>query len=172
MPAYCGPCKRPFNGQRELDQHIRDSPKHNEPTRRPSQVQDIPRVKLPPIMPKKQEQATPSLVKPAKPQQAVNAGYRINNATLQKHGQPPIAIASGSSTPKTTIPAVKTTPQSAISPWSVIANSEYMAVLKELSAHCHSLEELKENGYILRPYNPLDYVNTRKCKRCKSKFLV
>ena len=47
-----------------------------------------------------------------------------------------------------------------------------MAVLNELSAHCHSPMELKENGYIVHSYDPFDYVDSRKCKRCNSKFLI
>ncbi|KAI8954032.1 ribonuclease H-like domain-containing protein [Xylaria longipes] len=83
--------------------------------------------------------------------------------------RPPLAIASGSSTPQVTIPTVQTTTQGAKSPWSRITESEYMTVLDELSAHCHSPKELEEHGYIIRPYNPLDYVNAGKCKRCHCK---
>jgi hypothetical protein len=173
MPAYCALCRRPFNGQRELDQHIRNSSAHKKPTQRPSPVQDLQQLKLPPIIPKQREQATSSQVKPVKPEQALNAGSRIHTTTERKHRQPPNTIAFSCSTPQITKPALKTTaPQGAKSPWSVIPESEYTAVLNTLSAHCHSTEQLKENGYILHPYNLLDYVNSRKCKRCNSKFLI
>ncbi|KAI3320890.1 ribonuclease H-like domain-containing protein [Xylariaceae sp. AK1471] len=170
MSTYCEPCKRSFKGQRELDQHIRDSSAHNKPSQTPSQVQGprVPQVKLPPVMPKQQVQASRSRVKPVKPQQVLNARLtRIHTATERNHGQPPIAVASGSSTPQIMMPAVKATPQVAKSSWSVIAESEYMTVFDELSAHCHSPKELEDNNYIIRPYDPLHYANSRKCKRCK-----
>lgn len=171
MPADCAPCRRSFKGQRDLDQHIRTSSAHKKPTQGPSQGQDLLQVKLPPIISKQQE-ATPSRVKLAEPQQALNSGCRIHTMTLRKHAQAPNAIASSSCTPQITKPAAKTVLQDAKSPWSVISESEYMAVLNALSAHCHSPGELEENGYILHPYNPLDYVNSRKCIRCNSKSLI
>jgi hypothetical protein len=172
MPAYCAPCGRSFKGQGDLDQHIRNSSAHKKPTQRPPQVQNLLQVKLPPIKLKQQKQPSPSRAKPAEPQQALDSGCRTHTTTQRKHGQPPNAIASSSCTPQITRPAVKTVPQDVKSRWSVIPESEYMGVLNALSAHCHSPSELKENGYILHPYNPLDYVNSRKCKRCNSKLLI
>jgi hypothetical protein len=139
MPTHCAPCNRPFKGQTELDQHIRNSSAH-----------------------KKQQAA--SLVKPAKPQAV---GSRIH-ITKREYGQPPSATISCSSTPQIAIPAVKTAPQGV--PWSVIVESEYVTVLNALSAHCHTPMELEENGFIIYPYNSLDYTNSRKCKRCNSRF--
>jgi hypothetical protein len=78
-------------------------------------------------------------------------------------------IIFSSSSPQIAIPAVKTAPQGV--PWSVIVESEYASVFNALSAHCHSPNELKENGYIVHPYNPSDYANSRKCKQCNCKFL-
>ncbi|KAH8702924.1 hypothetical protein GQ44DRAFT_732584 [Phaeosphaeriaceae sp. PMI808] len=51
----------------------------------------------------------------------------------------------------------------------MIVESEYVAVLNALSAHCYTPVELEENGYIIHPYDPLHYSNLRKCKRCNSK---
>lgn len=87
---------------------------------------------------------------------------------------PPLAVASGSSAPQVTIPAVQATTQSAKakSPWSEIPASEHKTVLDELSAHCHSSQELEKFGYIVRPYDPQDYVNVGKCQRCNGKPLV
>jgi hypothetical protein len=110
------------------------------------------------------KQQTASLVKPAKPQAL---GPRIHK-TKHEHGQPPSATISSSSTPQIAIPAVKTAPQGV--PYSVIVQSEYVSVLNALSAHCHTPMELEENGFIIHPYNPLDYANSRKCKRCNSRF--
>lgn len=69
-----------------------------------------------------------------------------------------------------TIPAVQATTQSAKakSPWSEIPASEHKTVLDELSAHCHSSQELEKFGYIVRPYDPQDYVNVGKCQRCNA----
>jgi len=172
MPTYCALCKRSFKGQAQLDQHTRNSPAHRKPLRSASQAQDLSQVKIPPIILKQQEQAASSRVKPAKSQQALNAGFRIHTATELIYRQVPNAIASSSNIPQIANPAVKTASQSASSLWSVIQESGYMAVLNALSAHCHTLEELKENGYILHPYNLLDYVNLRKCRQCSSKFLI
>jgi hypothetical protein len=141
MQVHCVLCSRFFKGQRELDQHIRDSSVH------------------------KKQQAG-SLVKPAKPQ----ALGPLIPATKREHRQPPSAIISSSSTPQIAKPAVKTAPQGL--PWSVLVQSEHVAVLNALSAHCHTPTELKENDYIIHPYNPLDYINSRKCKRCNSRFLL
>jgi hypothetical protein len=167
MPIYCELCRKQFNGQKQLEQHARDSPKHKNPTQRPPQAQPTPQVKPTPV-----RQAAPSRVKPAKPQQTPKVSAQVSPTTGPKYGQPPIAIASGSRTFLTTIPAVKPTPQDAKSPWSVIAAFESTVVLDELSEHCHSPEVLQANNYSLHPYNPLDYVNLRKCSRCKSKLLV
>ncbi|GAP87671.1 putative RNA exonuclease 3 [Rosellinia necatrix] len=100
-------------------------------------------------------------------------GHRGLDQHLQnspKHRSPaqslPLAVTSVSSTSQVTIPAVQTTAQRARLPWSTVTVPEYTAVLDELSAHCHSLKELEEHGYITRPYNPLDYANAGKCKRC------
>ena len=172
MPAYCAPCKKSFKEERALDQHIRDSPAHKVPNQIPSQVQELPQAKSPPIALKQQEQALPSRVKPIKPQQALSAGSRIHISTERNNRQPPVSMTSSSSTPQITIPVVEAAPQDVETPWSVVADSEFLEVLNSLSAHCHSLEDLKKNDYIVSPYNPLDYVNSRKCKRCNRKFLV
>jgi hypothetical protein len=111
---------------------------------------------------KKQQAA--SLVKPAKPQAL---GPRIHT-TERENGQPPSATISSSSTPQIAISAAKTAPQGV--PWSVIVKSEYVTVLNALSAHCHTPKELEENGFIIHSYNSLDYANSRKCKRCNSRF--
>jgi hypothetical protein len=111
---------------------------------------------------KKQQAAF--LIKPAKPQAL---GHHIHT-TKREHGQLPGATIPGSSTPQITIPAVKTTPRDI--PWSVVMESEYDIVRNALSAHCHTPVELQENGFIIHPYNSLDYANSRKCKRCNSKF--
>lgn len=112
------------------------------------------------------KQPAAALVKPAKPQ-ALEPRTRT---TKYEYRQPPSAIISSPSTPQIAKPAVKTSPQGL--PWSVVVQSEYVAVLNALSAHCHTPMELKENGYIIHPYNPLDYNNSRKCKRCNRRFLL
>ncbi|KAI1364790.1 ribonuclease H-like domain-containing protein [Xylaria arbuscula] len=81
----------------------------------------------------------------------------------------PSTIPAGSTVPKVTIPAVQTTTQGAKSPWSRIAQAGSTTALNELSAHCHSTDELEEHSYIVRPYNPQDYVNAGICKRCHCK---
>ncbi|KAM3067143.1 hypothetical protein ACMFMG_011697 [Clarireedia jacksonii] len=109
---------------------------------------------------KKQQAAF--LIKPAKPQ----ALRHHIQPTKREHGQLPSATISGSSTPQITIPAVKTISQDI--PWSMVMESEYGMVRNALSAHCHTPMELQENGFIIHPYNALDYANSRKCKRCNS----
>jgi hypothetical protein len=172
MPAYCVLCGRSFKGQGDLDQHIRNSSAHKKPTQRPPQVQNLLLGKLQPIKLKQQEQSSSSRVKLPEAQQALDSGNRTDTTTQRKHGQPPNAIGSSSCTPQMTKSAVKAVPKAVKSRWSVIPESEYMAVLNALSAHCHPPTDLKENGYILHPYNPLDYINSWKCKRCNSKFLI
>ncbi|KAI0118344.1 ribonuclease H-like domain-containing protein [Nemania sp. FL0031] len=115
MPVSCVPCNRSFNGQHDLDQHLRDSPQHRSTTR----------------------------------------GL-------------PSTIPSGSSVPEVTNPAVQTTTQGVKSPWSRITGG-YTTALNELSAYCHSTNELQERDYIVHPYNPLDYVNAGICKQCHCK---
>jgi hypothetical protein len=112
------------------------------------------------------KQRAGSLVKPAKPQAL---GPRVHTTKLE-HRQPSSAIISSSSTPQIAKPTVKTAPRDL--PWSVLVQSEHVAVFNALSAHCHTPMELKENGYIIHPYNSLDYINSRKCKRCNSRFLL
>lgn len=163
MSAYCSLCTRSFKGQGDLEQHIRDSPAHRNPTQRPPQVQGLFQVRLPSVIAKQQLQATSSRVKPAEPQPGLNSSRRINTNPLN-------AIASSSSSPPITKPAVDTVLRDANSHWSVIPGFEFMVVLSALSSHCHSPKELEENGFITHPYNPLDYVSLRKCKRCNSTF--
>lgn len=158
MSIYCALCKRSFNAQKDLDQHVRNSSAHKKPTPRPPQVQKPPQIKLQSI--KQQKQVVTTKVKPAKPQQTPNIHTLAQTIT-----------ASSPMTPNIVMPIVETDLQVAKSPWSPIAESEYMAVLNKLSAHCHSPIELKENGYILNTYNSLDYINSRKCTRCNSKSL-
>ena len=55
------------------------------------------------------------------------------------------------------------------SSWSVISGSENMAVLEELSSHCHSAEDLLENKYRLSPYSDADIAGLRKCRKCGRK---
>jgi hypothetical protein len=55
------------------------------------------------------------------------------------------------------------------SSWSVISGSENMALLEELSSHCHSLEDLLKNKYLLSPYSDTDIAGLRKCKKCSRK---
>ncbi|KAI0502775.1 ribonuclease H-like domain-containing protein [Xylaria bambusicola] len=81
----------------------------------------------------------------------------------------PLAIPSGSNTPHVKTPAIQKTPKGAKSPWSRITTSEYTTALDELSAHCHSTKELEEHDYIVRPYDPEDYVNAKICKQCHGK---
>ncbi|KAK5637592.1 hypothetical protein RRF57_013307 [Xylaria bambusicola] len=81
----------------------------------------------------------------------------------------PLTVSSSSNNPQVTIPAIQTTTQDVKSPWSRIAESGYTTALGELSAHCHSQKELEEHGYIVRPYDPADYVNAKICKRCHCK---
>ncbi|GAW23451.1 hypothetical protein ANO14919_130100 [Xylariales sp. No.14919] len=81
----------------------------------------------------------------------------------------PSTIPSGSSVPKVTKPAVQTTTQGAKSPWSRITEVGHTTALNELSARCHSTNELEEHGYIVRPYDPLDYVNAGICQQCHCK---
>ncbi|KAI1115815.1 ribonuclease H-like domain-containing protein [Nemania sp. NC0429] len=82
---------------------------------------------------------------------------------------PPLATSSGSTAPQVTAPAIQTTTQSVKSPWTEIPVSEYGTVLNELSEHCHSLKELEEYGYTVRPYNPLDPINAGRCTQCRLK---
>jgi hypothetical protein len=169
MPVHCALCERSFKAQRHLDQHTRNSSAHKKSnlTQGRPQIQTLPQVNLPPVKPKQRKQPSPRLApltyrtRPAESQQALD----------------PNAIASSSHTPHTTtqsntLQITKPAFSHDVEPrWSVIPESEYTAVLMALSAHCHSPGELKENGYLLHPYNPLDYVNSRKCKRCNGKFL-
>ncbi|TGO47633.1 hypothetical protein BOTNAR_0514g00070 [Botryotinia narcissicola] len=155
MSVYCALCNRSFNAQVDLDQHVRNSSAHKKSTPRPPQVQKPLRIKLLSI--KQQKQVAPTKGKPAKPPQ-----------TLHIHTLAQTIAASSPMTPNIIKPIIGADLQVAKSPWSAIAESEYMAVLNELSAHCHSPTELKENGYILNTYNSLDYINSRKCTRCNS----
>ncbi|KAM0123539.1 hypothetical protein ACHAP3_011058 [Botrytis cinerea] len=150
MTVYCALCNRSFNGQRELDQHVRDSSAHKK-----LKVQ-LPRVK-------QQKQVASNQVQSAKAQ-----ALSIHTSTKRQRGQPPITTASSFSTSNITRPVIANNPRVVNSSWSVVAESEYTTVLNELSTHCHSPMDLKENGYILDPFNPLDYVNSRKCTRCNS----
>ena len=154
MTVYCALCNRSFNGQRELDQHVRDSSAHKK-----LKVQ-LPRVK-------QQKQVASNQVQSAKAQ-----ALSIHTSTKRQRGQPPITTASSFSTSNITRPVIANNPRVVNSSWSVVAESEYTTVLNELSTHCHSPMDLKENGYVLDPFNPLDYVNSRKCTRCNSKFLI
>ncbi|TVY41248.1 RNA exonuclease [Lachnellula occidentalis] len=103
----------------------------------------------------------PSQVRPAEP-------HHLLTTTERKHAQQPNAIASTSSAPQIAKPATKTVPQDADLRWSFTPESEYTEVLNALSAHCHSPTELEQNHFIVKPYDPLDYANLRKCKRCRS----
>jgi hypothetical protein len=129
---------------------MRDSLVHKNRSPRPAQVQNLLQMKLPPVKFKQQEQLDPSQVKPAEPQQALDSGRRTHGTTQCRHVQPPNANASTSYNDLITKPAVKSVPQVVKSPWSVIVESEYGAVLDALSAHCHPLSELKENGLYIR----------------------
>lgn len=199
MPAYCVSCNRSFKEQGHLDQHTRTSSAHKKPTQGPPQVQTLLQVNLLPVKPKRQKQPSPyrlppatHRVRPTEPQQALDFNFRAPRTTSQhkqgqlpdtvasssrtprittqhKHGQPPDTIASSSRTLQITKHA---SPHDMESRWSVISESEYTAVLNALSAHCHSPRELEENGYLLHPYDPQDYIKSRKCKRCNSKFLI
>ncbi|KAJ3573264.1 hypothetical protein NPX13_g4762 [Xylaria arbuscula] len=60
----------------------------------------------------------------------------------------PSTIPAGSTVPKVTIRAVQTITQGAKSPWSRIAQAGSTTALNELSAHCHSTDELEEHSYI------------------------
>lgn len=170
---YCAPCDRPFKAQGDLDKHIRNSAAHKKSAQVP-QTQALLGANLPPVQPKQQKQPSLSRLAPithrAKP---ADSNYRSRHTTTEhKHEYPSNAIASSSHNPQIKKPVLKTVPQALESRWSVIPGSEYPAVLDALFAHCHSPRELKENGYILHPYNPQDYVNSRKCKRCNSEFLI
>ncbi len=89
-------------------------------------------------------------------------------APSQPRHQQPLNAAASSFNP------LITTRQLGNSPWSVISETQYTAVLEALSTSCHSLKDLRENNYIVDPYDPAIYLNSRKCKRCKRKsaFLV
>lgn len=187
-PAYCALCRRSFKGQKDLDRHIQTSLAHKQPTQRSSQEHGTP---IQPFTDNKSaycavcrrsfkgqepleqhirtstahKKPTLSQVNPAEPPHFLTG-------TERKHAQPPNAIASSSSAPQITKSASKTVPLAAKSRWSVTPKSKSTAVLDALSAHCHPPSELEKNNFIVNPYNPLDYVNLRKCKRCKSKFLI
>lgn len=54
--------------------------------------------------------------------------------------------------------------------WSVIPATQWPAALELLSKHCHSLEDLLKNRYILRPYSSEDITCLRRCRNCGSRF--
>ena len=172
MPAYCSLCKRPFKEQADLDKHLRSSSVHNRLIQRPHQGQNLPQVKPPRLKPNRQEQPGPSHFKQAEPQQKPQSSRQTHATAEHRSVAPPNAAASSHHPPHATKPAAKPVPQDVGPRWSMILESEYTAVIDALSENCHSLRELKENSYIVHPYDPLDYANSRKCKRCHCKFLV
>jgi hypothetical protein len=54
--------------------------------------------------------------------------------------------------------------------WSFIPKSERQSELEVLKAKCHTLKDLKDFNYLVRPYGPDDYAALQKCKNCSSKF--
>ncbi|RAL58695.1 hypothetical protein DID88_003001 [Monilinia fructigena] len=99
MTVYCAPCNRPFNGQQDLDQHIRNSSAHKK--RRPQG----------------QKPFAPDRVELAKPQHALS----IRTSTERQRPQPLITTASSFSTSKITSPVITTDPRVVNSPWSPVA---------------------------------------------------
>ncbi|CAG8961714.1 hypothetical protein HYFRA_00006254 [Hymenoscyphus fraxineus] len=53
--------------------------------------------------------------------------------------------------------------------WSVIPEVDHPAVLEALRIRVHRESTLQTNNYITKPFDPKDYVDRRKCMRCKTK---
>jgi hypothetical protein len=172
MSAYCAPCRRSFKEQKDLDMHTRNSFAHKNPIQRPCQGQDLVPVKVRSAVHKHQDHATGPQNKPVETQQTFNAVPGLRTTGERRRQNLPNGIASSSTDPQTTNSTIKIASQGADTPWSVIPESKYVGVLNALARHCHSLEELQGNGYAILPYNPIDYADSRKCKRCNSTFLV
>ncbi len=52
--------------------------------------------------------------------------------------------------------------------WTIISEPEHLPVLNALSTD--SPKELLDSGFVLHPHDPKDYLDVRKCRRCKGKL--
>lgn len=172
MSAYCSLCRRSFKEQEDLNRHVQSSSVHKRPFQPPSQGQNLLQVKPPCIKPSRQEQPGSSHFKLAEPPQNPQSSRHTHTTAEHRPGAPQNAATSSRYPLHTISPTAKNVPQDVKPRWSVVSESEYTAVLNALSANCHSLGELEQNRYLVHPYDPADYINSRKCKRCHSKVLV
>ncbi len=147
----CSSCCRSFKRQEDLDRHIQHSSAHQKPN-------DPPGKSLSATAP---SFYSPYTENPYTKNPTLKAGVHnpMTGPSETRRGGSLNASASNFYPPNTAI----------TSPWSVILGPEYPMVLNALSTHCHSLEVLRENNYIVDPFDPEIYANSRKCKRCKSK---
>jgi hypothetical protein len=166
--AYCHECRRHFNCAEALLQHKRCAPVHNGSSQQASQPQGSRNVKTQLSVVKKQNLvATGTPIKGKSSESGVSA-RPIHHQTAF---QPPKSHKASASSSKTsnTLQSTSADFQNAKTSWSIIPELQHEHVLELLSRHCHSRQNLEDNGYIVDLYNPSIYENTEKCKNCKSK---
>lgn len=96
-----------------------------------------------------------------------------STVNMPTYSQPPDMAASRNYNPSSTqrIPSIMGASfQYGINHWSIIPISQQPAMLDALSKHCHSLEHLWKNQYLLHPYSSDDIASLGKCRNCRGRF--
>jgi hypothetical protein len=162
---YCEMCRKSFKTLIALRQHEETARAHKHPRQAPSHPQISTEVKVRPSKAIQQE-----LAKSVKSEALADGEHQLLEHKASKLKNSKSALAPSLNVFQVAS-STTTNPKSPQSPWAVIPEYSYIAVLNTLSEHCHSASCLKHNGFILDLYDPLTSIfKSGKCKRCGSQF--